>query len=159
MNEEVKLAQAKEAFQTLCCALDKHEWRYEKSEEQLGISCGAQGEDLPMKITIKVDAERLLVMLFSRMPFVVQEDKRLELAIAVSAINNMLVDGSFDYDVNSGSMLFRMTTSILESKLSEEVFSYMLFCSCNTIDVYNDKLLMLAKGLITIEKFLETIHK
>ena len=157
MAEQKNLEQAKIAFGTLCQALDKHEWHYKKDEEKLSIECGAQGEDLPMEITIKVDADRMLAMLISHMPFVIQEDKRLDVAIAVSAINNALVDGCFDYDIASGHMFFRMTNSFLESKISEEVFVYMLYCSCQTIDEYNDKFLMLAKGMISIEQFLSTL--
>ncbi len=157
MAEEKNMAQAKAVFATLCQALDKHEWHFEKDEEKLAIECGAQGEDLPMKITVKVDADRMLIMLLSHLPFVIQEDKRLDVAIAVSAINNALVDGCFDYDVASGHMFFRMTNSFLESTISEEVFSYMLFCSCQTIDEYNDKFLMLAKGMISIEQFLASL--
>lgn len=157
MAELKNLEQAKAAFATLCRALDKHEWHYKKDEDKLFVECGVQGDDLPMKITVKVDADRMLVLLISHMPFVIQEDKRLDVAIAVSAINNALVDGCFDYDVASGRMFFRMTNSFIESKIGEEVFAYMLFCSCKTIDEYNDKFLMLAKGLISMEQFLSTM--
>ncbi len=157
MSEQKKLEQTQAVFATLCQALDKHEWHYQKDEEKLSIECGAQGDDLPMEITVEVDADRMLVILLSHMPFVIQEDKRLDVAIAVSAINNMLVDGCFDYNVTSGHMFFRMTNSFVESKIGEDVFSYMLYCSCQTIDEYNYKLLMLAKGTISIEQFLSTL--
>ena len=159
MADERKLAQAKEVFETLCRALDNHEWNYSKDEEKLAIECGAQGEDLPMKLTVKVDAERALIMLLSHIPFPIPEDKRLDLAIAVSAVNNRLVDGSFDYDVTKGNMFFRMTNSYLESMIGEDVIAYMLFCSCQTIDEYNDKFLMLAKGIISVEQFITTVLK
>lgn len=157
MAEQNKLEEAKVAYGTLCQALDRYELHYEKNEEKLSIECDIQGDDLPMEITVNVDADRMLAILISHMPFVIQEDKRLDVAIAVSAINNALVDGCFDYDVASGHMFFRMTNSFLESKISEEVFAYMLFCSCQTIDEYNDKFLMLAKGMISIEQFLATL--
>ncbi len=159
MADERKLAQAKSVFETLCRTLDKHEWKYGKDEEKLMIECGAQGDDLPMKITVKVDPERSLIMLLSHIPFVIREDKRLDLAIAVSAVNNSLVDGSFDYDVTKGNMCFRMTNSYIESIIGEEVISYMLFCSCQTIDEYNDKFLMLSKGIVSIEQFISTVLK
>lgn len=157
MAELKNMEQAKVAFATLCQTLDNHEWHYKKNEEKLSIECGARGDDLPIEITVTVDADRMLVMLISHIPFVIQEDKRLDVAIAVSAINNVLVDGCFDYDIASGHMFFRMTNSFLESKISEEVFSYMIFCSCQTIDEYNDKFLMLAKGLISIEQLLAAV--
>ncbi len=157
MAEQKNLEQAKVAFATLCQTLDSHDWRYKKNEEKLSIECGAQGEDLPMEIKVEVDADRMIIMLLSHLPFVIQEDKRLDAAIAVSAINNVLVDGSFDYDVTSGHMFFRMTNSFRESKIGSEVFAYMLFCSCQTIDEYNDKFLMLSKGMISIEQFIADI--
>lgn len=157
MDELKNIEQANATFATLCNALDKNDWHYKKDAEKLSIECGAQGDDLPMEITVKVDAKRQLIMLISHMPFVIQEDKRLDIAIAVSAINNALVDGCFDYDVASGHMFFRMTNSFMESKISEDVFNYMIFCSCQTIDEYNDKFLMLAKGLISLEQFLSTL--
>ncbi len=159
MAEYTNMEQARAAFATLCQALDKKEWRYKKDEETMTIECGARGDDLSMDLTIKVDAERMLVLLFSHLPFVVQEDKRLDVAVGISAINNRLVDGCFDYNLVKGHIFFRMTNSILESKLSEEVFTYLLFCSCKTIDDFNEKLMMLARGIITIEQFLSTVMK
>ncbi len=72
MAELKNYEQVKAAFATLCQALDNHEWHYKKEEDKLSIECGAQGDDLPMEITVKVDADRMLVLLISHMPFVIQ---------------------------------------------------------------------------------------
>ncbi len=157
MTDEKKLEQAKQTFATLCRALDNENWRYKKLEDELTIECGARGDDLPMDITIKVDPKRMLILLLSHLPFVIQEDKRLDVAIAVSAVNNVLVDGCFDYDVSSGHMFFRMTNSFIESSISEEVCTYMLFCSCQMIDEYNDRFLMVSKGMVSMEQFLSSM--
>lgn len=154
MAEEKDLQQAKKVYETLCNNLDSYEWHYEKNEDKLTIECSAQGDDLPMKITVRVDAERCLILLLSHLPFVIPEDKRLDLAVAVSIVNNKLVDGSFDYDVKSGHMFFRMTNSFLESEIGDEAFSYMIFCSCKTIDEYNDKFFMIGKNMMSLEQFI-----
>ena len=159
MADLKKTEHARTTFGILCRALDNNEWRYTKNMEKLTIECGAQGEDLPMEITIKVDADRQIVMFLSRMPFAIQEDKRLDVAVAVSAINNAIVDGCFDYDIVSGNMFFRMTNSFMDSIISGEVFSYMLFCACKTIDDYNDKFFMLSKGMMSLEQFISTLEK
>ena len=159
MADEKYLIQAKETFAMLCKTLDWHEWNYDKDEENLSIKCGVQGEDLPMDIVIMVDSERCLVRLASHVPIVVPEDKRLDVAIAISVVNNMLVDGCFDFNISSGNIFFRMTNSFLESKLGDDVFTYMLLVSCQIIDVYNDKFLMLVKGMISIEQFLDSENK
>lgn len=157
MSEQKNLEQAKVTFDTLCRALEKQEWDYKKYEDKFVIECGAQGADLPMKITVEVNPKNLLVILLSRLPFVIQEDKRLDVAVAVSAINNALVDGCFDYDISTGNIYFRMSNSFIDSKIGEEVFIYMLICSCQTIDEYNDKILMLAKGMLSIEQLVSKI--
>ena len=150
-----KIACAKNTFATLCRMLDNNEWKYEKDEEKLCIDCGAQGKDLPMPINIRIDAERQLILLISHIPFSVDEEKRMETAIAVSIVNDRLVDGNFDYDITEGDLYFRMTNSFIDSEISEEAFKYMLYCSCMTIDEYNDKFLMLSKGLLPLDSFLK----
>ena len=111
-----------------------------------------------MELIIYVDAERRLIMLISHLPFAIQEDKRLDVAIGVTAINNVLVNGCFDYDVATGNMIFRMTNSFIDSVIGEDTIKYMLFCSCQTVDEYNDKLLMLAKGMLSIEQLLKVLN-
>lgn len=152
--EDEKLTRAKKVFETLCAALDKHKWHYTKNEENLSIDCSAQGEDLPMDINIRVDTDRQLIMLLSHLPFVISEDKRLEVAIATSVANNDMVDGSFDFDVTSGHMFFRLTSSFIESDIGTELITYMLMVSCSTIDAYNDKFLMISKGMMSIQDFI-----
>lgn len=156
MAEEKDLIRAKQTFNTLCRALDKNGWHYRKNEAELSIECKARGDDLPIDISITVDAERMLVMLFSHIPFVVAEDKRLDLAVAVSVVNNRFVDGSFDYNIRSGDMVFRITTSFRESEIGEGTFMYMLLCACQTVDDYNDKFLMLSKGMLSLEQFISS---
>lgn len=151
---EEKLERAKKAYETLCATLDSKNWHYTKDEEKLSIDCGAQGEDLPMEIKMVVDAERQIVLLLSHMPFVIAEDKRLDVAIATSIVNNNLVDGSFDFDIPSGHMFFRMTSSFIDCEIGGELLMFMLMISFHTIDKYNDKFLLLAKGMIGIKDFM-----
>ncbi len=154
---EEKSARAQKVYKTLCATLESHDWKYKRDDYDLSIECGAQGDDLPMDISVKVETDRQLIMLLSHLPFVIPEEKRLDAAIAISIINNMLIDGSFDYDIVHGHILFRMTSSFIESEISSDLFTYMLMGSCYIIDEYNDKLLMLGKGMITIEKFISNI--
>lgn len=149
-----KMVRAQKNYETLCTMLNGNDWHYKKDDAKMKIECGAQGDDLPMDISIRIDSDRQLVVLLSHLPFVVSEDKRLDIAVATSVINYKLVDGSFDFDIEDGHMFFRMTSSYRESELAKEVFFYMLMCSCQTIDEYNDKLLMLAKNMLSLEDFI-----
>ena len=159
MTEEQKnLIDAKKVYVALCAMLDARQWHYQKQEEKLSITCGAQGEDLPMYISIEVDAKRQLGLLLSQMPFAVAENRRAALAVAVSNANRNIVDGSFDYDYLSGKIIFRMTSSYRGCIVSKEMLDYMLCCSCGTIDHYNDKFLAVAKNDMSFEQILEYIQ-
>ena len=157
MVDARQMKQAKMAYARLCEMLEKRGWKYDKNEEEMSITSGAKGEDLPVDILMKVDGERMLVALYSKLPYVVPEDKRVELAIAISVINNALVDGCFDYNPFNGNIVFRLTTSIMESHISKEAFEYMLLVSCQTVDIYNDKLLMVIKGVMSLEDLMKFI--
>ena len=149
---EEKMERARKVYETLCSTMKANGWHSKNDDEKLSISCTAQGEDLPMDVTIKIDADRQLIMLLSHLPFVIAEDKRLDVAVATSVINNKLVYGCFDYDIANGRMFFRMTSSFIESEISGELLNVMLMSSFRIIDDFNDKFLMLSKGMISIEK-------
>ena len=73
----------------------------------------------------------------------------------MSYANNSLVDGSFDYNYLTGHIVFRMTSSYRESLVGKELFEYMLYCSCFTVDEYNDKFLMIAKSDMSNEEIVK----
>lgn len=149
-NRELK--QARMAFDAICSAFDSVGWRYEKDEDELSVTSGAVGDDLPMPIQIKVNVEKELVMLLSQLPFTVPEDRRREMAVAVAKANNGLANGSFDYDLPEGDIVFRITASIRNSLISEKAFGYLVGCACNTVDEYNDKFLLVAKSEMTCDE-------
>ena len=157
-EEEKNLTDAGSVYRKLCAMLDGRNWHYNKEEEKFRISCGAQGEDLPMDIRIEVETKRQLVILLSRMPFLVPENRRAALAVAVSMANREIVDGSFDYDYLSGKIIFRMTSSYRGCIVGKEMLDYMLGCSCSTIDHYNDKFLAVAKNDMSFDQIMEYIR-
>ncbi len=158
MANETECKNAQTAYRSLCAMLDDMQWKYTRHDEDLTITCTARGEDLPMEITIRVNADRQSVGLYSPIPFIVPQERRAALAVAVSAANYGMIDGNFDYDYVGGRIVFRMTSSFRDSLLSKDVFGYMLAVGCKTIDEYNDKFLIVAKSDMSygdITKFIE----
>ncbi|MBQ8515797.1 MAG: YbjN domain-containing protein [Ruminococcus sp.] len=155
MSDERKMKFAQSTYATVCKMFDAQGWHYDRHDDDLVIHATMRGDDLPIEFLVIVDADRQLVSFISPMPFEVNEDKRMDMAIAVTVANYGLADGSFDYNLADGSIRFRMTSSFRESILGAELFEYMVFVACKTVDVYNDKFLMLAKGMMDIEKFIE----
>lgn len=154
MADATQLRRAQETYATLCATLDGLEWNYEKDEENLTIETTAKGDDLRMPITVRIYPEKQLVWLLSYIPIEIPSEKRLEIAAAVSLVDNRLVNGCFEFDMRKGSLYFRMTNSFIGSTLSPEIFRYMIYCTCSTVDDYNDKFEALANGTIGINAFL-----
>lgn len=159
MAEVYNLEKAKSTFATLCKTLDNMEWHYQMDEERLLIKSGVQGEDLPIEFIVRVNPDNEIVSYHSLLPFKISEEKRIDGAIAVCAANYGLVDGSFDYDISDGEIIFRLTSSFRGSVLSEELFEYMISVASSTVDGYNDKFFMISKGVMTVQQFLESENK
>lgn len=154
MVDEKKMKLAKKVYQTLCEAIERREWNFGKDEEKLLVHFGVSGDDIPMQFILIVDAERQLIRLMSPMPFKMSESKRMEGAIATCAASFGMADGSFDYDLSDGTIVFRMTASFRESLIGEGLFQYMISCSCAMVDKYNDQFLSLDKGIMSITDFI-----
>jgi len=155
MAEIKEIERAKEIFELICAALDSREWKYQREEEDMVIHFGVRGDDIPMRLVIHVDADRQMIRMMSPIGFNMSEDKRIEGAIATCAASFSLVDGSFDYDISDGKIVFRATQSYRDSQIGEETIQYMLSMTCSVVDEFNDKFLALSKGMIDIADFLK----
>lgn len=151
-----KNVMALNVFETICSMFDSMELRYEKHVENLVVTCTVTGDDIPMDILFAVDEEMQLVRLVSPLPGTVPEDKRADMAIVITFVNNMLANGSFDLDLSDGKIMFRLTQSYIDSILGNGMFAYMFMASAKLIDEYNDKFLMLAKGMCTVDQFINS---
>lgn len=146
---------ARAVYEMICEMFDDNELKYTRYDDDLVVNCAARGDDLPMEFLFMVRPDREIVQLLSPMPYKIDEDKRVEVAVAVAVANYGLVNGSFDYDVSDGEIRFRMTQGVMDHMPSKEVFRYMLFAASSSIDQYNDRFFMLNKGMMTVEQFVE----
>lgn len=154
MMDENKIILAKQVYQTLCEAIERRGWSFEKDEERLLVHFGVRGDDIPIQLVLVVDVKRQLISVLSPLPFKMSEEKRMEGAIAACAASYGMIDGSFDYDIFDGSITFRMTASFMESIIGEGLFQYLISCCCAMVDKYNDRFLALDKGSISITDFI-----
>lgn len=146
-------------YEQLCEALDERNWKYNKDEEKDMVKVGFTTDSLPVELRLWIDQKRELVRLVSVLPFKVKEDKRVDAAIAISAVNNRMVDGSFDYDITDGHIIFRMAHSYKECKVESELFQYMVDCSVAMVEKYSAKFLGISTGMLSLEEALEEFLK
>lgn len=159
MADQNNLELTKRTYATLCAALDERQWKYRRNDEEMAIEYVVNGDDIPMRFFIRFDAERTIVRFISPLPLSVREDKRLEMAVALSMINDYLVAGCFEMDMNDGELRFRVSNSFRDSVLSGEAFLHLLQLGIQVVERYNDKLFMLATGVISLEKFVELYNE
>lgn len=145
--------EAKSLYKTLCQTLDNMQWKYDKGEENLIVRTSAVGDDLAMKLNMKIDAERQVMYLKSPMPFAIPEDMRDTMGKAVLIANYTMLNGSFEFDLSDGYLAFKIVVPYMESLISEAVCKYMIVLSCHMTDKFNDKFQALAEGRMTLEEF------
>ncbi len=150
--------QAIRAFEALKAWLDENEWDYQAEKEKLKITTGGVGEDLQIDIRLIINPERGDVKVLSPMPFNVPEKKRSDIAFSVGLVNDTILAGSFDYDIETGSIWYRHTTSYADMDVAPVVYERLLRDSVKAIDLFNDKFLMIGKGMYTIKQLLEFLE-
>ena len=116
-----KESEAQVVYNTLCSTLDNMKWTYNKQEENLEVRTSAVGNDLTMKLYMKVDANRSVMYLKSGMPFTVPTDRIDIMVKAVIAANWAMLNGSFEMDMSDGYIAFKVVVPFMESIISEKV--------------------------------------
>ena len=142
-------------FNTVCRVLDSKSLKYTADKEKLLVFLSARGEDLPINLFFRVDDDRNMLTVHSILDTEVTSDKRVEFAVAINMANLSLVNGTFDFDIESGRIVYRMSHPYLNGTVSDAIVDYLTMCSFSTVDEYNDSFLMLNKGMIDIAKFIE----
>lgn len=143
--------EARTHFQILERAFKEKNWKYSIDEDKLRLTSSFRGDDLSIPITLRIDEERQLIRGFSVLPFNMDESKRVEGAVATTLINWRLVNGSFDYDMSDGQIVYRIAESWRNCTISTEVVQYLVNCLVGTVDDYNDILLGIAKGKMDLQ--------
>ncbi len=151
---EQKMKEAVATYKALCTALDNRNWKYTKEEDKLMVHFNVSGDDLKMSFVMMVDSDRRLVRLMSWLPFNATKNPDA-VSQAVVLANYKMVAGSFDFNYKDGSIAYRLSASYAGAILGDGAFNYMMNCGANTVDDYNDELMMLEKGDITIDQFMK----
>ncbi len=159
MATEQELKQAASLFKTLCDYLDENTWNYKKADDSLGVTFGTKGDDLPIPIIIRINPELMVLSIYATMPFEIPEDMRVPMVVAVTAATHCMVDGGFDYDVKSGKILFRITSTFRESIIGKKLIEYMLGCACVMTDEFNDKFYKMVQEKMSAGEMLDMIYK
>ncbi len=145
---------AQQVYGRIVSALQARQWHFDREDEKMKVRFTVHGDDLPMDMVMSVDEDRQLIRLLSLVPVTMDEEKRMEGAVATTVATFGLPDGSFDYDITDGTIGFRQTVAFHDSDISENLIQYLISWACSVIDRYNDKFLALNKGYLSLEDFI-----
>jgi hypothetical protein len=149
------LIAAKSVYYAITSALNNKQLKYQSEPDQFRCHLSFSTDDLDVKVTIFVDAERELIRLISFLPFTFPEDKRIDGALAAIIANHGMIHGSFDFDFDDGQMIFKLTNSYKGGPIDDECVHYLLGVTVSTIDKYDDQFLAIAKGYMSLSDFIE----
>ena len=153
-NEEIKAARAKKAYSDLCTHLDAIGLKYTRHDDDKVITLTLRGDDLPIEMILAVRERQEVIQLLSYIRPKTPEDKCIDAAVAVNVANYGLIFGSFDYDISDGEICWRAVLPYRDAAITKDQVDYLVMVSAATIDKYNDRFLMLNKGMMTMEQFI-----
>lgn len=158
--DKKQLKQAQGLFKTVCKALKSEGWTYQEHEKDFVITTGARGDDLPIPVVINVNVDNGNLAIYSEMPFSIPENVRNRLAVAINIINFSISNGCFDYDYNTGRVIFRICQYYRDCEIGVEAVMHLIMIAFVTIDKYNDRLLYISKAdELSLEQMVKIIDK
>ena len=151
------MRKAREVYGVLLGALEDMGWKFSVNEDDFTVDYIMKNKDFSINFAFSLLLEKQLVELYARLPFEFPEDLLTEAAIAVTAINYKLRDGSFDLKLDGGILYFRLTSSYCDTLVGHGLFRYMATASRDTVFGYVNLLYLLAEGQIDIDDFLDDV--
>ncbi len=151
--DETKQGYAKRTFDRLVKTLDNMKWKYKSDEQNLVVCTSAIGKDLEISLRMVVDAERQVFYVKSPMPYKIEESARDVVGNALHIANFSMLNGCFEFDRTDGYVGFKIVMPFAGCEVSEEMCHYMVILTCQMVDKFNDKILAVAKGEMTLEQF------
>ena len=158
MATERQIALARENMDVLCKALDAEGINYRKDEQKLTVHTAVKGKNTDILVAITLNPDFSVLSLLCPVNVEVPERYKKTFALATSRINFALLDGGYDYNVQSGAVMFRLSTCYEESVLSEEAFRYLLFTAFGTCDEYHAALKTVVERAMTPDQIYNFIN-
>jgi hypothetical protein len=153
--EDKSVKQAEKLYETLVGFFEKNGYRHDDDPENFSLKCGFKTNDLPADLKIQLYPEIGIIHILSMLPFKLSKDKIEEGCKAACAVNNVLYDGNFIVGIESGAILFKLSSFYYGSIIGEDLIEKLITVSLGMIDRYNDKFLMLEKGVIDASEIVE----
>jgi len=151
--EEMNRKIAQNVYDMIITTLKSKDYSFLQSDG-MKVAFQIEADDTPIVFSVVIDAERRLIRMIAGYSITFPQERRLDGAIATCSTNRNLVAGGFDYDYETGAVVFRISTSFAGSIISPDVFLYMVHRAYSACVLYDKKLERLAKGELPLASYL-----
>lgn len=152
---EDKLQKSKEIFDGFCEYLKSNDCRFNKDDENLVAFFIIKSDNIEIKFIAKAEVNRETFRIMAMLPVNFGSGKRIDGAMVTTIATSGMANGSFDYDISSGNVMFKIAESYMGSKISPAVYDYMVDCAMMTIAEYYGKFLAVSEGKMTVPEFMK----
>lgn len=150
--------QIQKTYQTTIQALKNLDLTFEEHFDDLVIVSGAKGNEMPVPLVINVNTNNEVLAIYSELPLNIDEKARNRIAVAINMINYSIVNGSFDYDYNSGRVIFRMAHYLPENDFTVYDVRRMIVITCGTVNRFNHRIAKIAQATeISLDQIKEIV--
>ena len=154
MKKKNKLEYSKILYNMLFEVIDEREYFYRKFDDKLVIQFMARYGKIPLQINTYIDEEHEFIKMIGILYTSFDEEKRLEGAIAIAHLNSYLANGNFEYDINDGSIRYKLVQCYAESKISKDLLDDMIENILTLTDIFREKFIKINDGELPLEDFL-----
>ena len=157
MATEKQITLARENLDILCKTLDEDGINYNRDDEKLTVHTAIKGKNTDILVAISFSPEVGVLSFMCPVEVEVPENYRGQFAIAVSRINFAMLEGGYDFNPQSGAVMYRLSTCYEESVLNGDAFRYLLFTSFKHSDEYHPALKTVAERQLTPDQIINFI--
>lgn len=133
-------------------------WSYERDETDNVIHIELERDGRLTELMIEADEESGMLQIFSAVPVIIPEEKRVEAAMIANAFNDGRLFGGLNLDLFSGNMYFRISTCVADCVLSWQLCQNLIECVYLLIPDMIEKLRAFAGGSLSMEEMLAALN-
>lgn len=158
---------AQVAYKSILDVVKQKELSFTQDDEKLSVKLHFWTDSLTVEIFLSVDKERNLIRLSSPLSFRFSETKSPDAIFAITAVNNYLPNGCFDFNTADRRIIFKIYnaysvhddgTAIFGAKtINQKNITYMLDVAASYITAFGMPFFSLSTNAITLPMFLEKL--
>lgn len=145
---------AADMYSRLRKMLDDMNWQYSRLKRELGVRYFVSGEDIPMEFLVKIKPDVRMLCFISILPAKFNDSNRADAVLAACAANHGMVMGSFAYNMELDRVVFMASSLYDECETGTDWLKHQMYLSQTIVEQYNDRFLMLSKGVLSVEDFI-----